>query len=106
MHAVHQRQRLGPDYVCHGQLAVEVREEGIAARHFPFQCFSKGVRLKCHKEQTILACEMFGHSLGHLLSRGNVDIAIGDVNRGTCGFALATQDLPFVCAENFKYKHR
>ena len=106
MRAVDQRQRLRPDDIRHGEIAVEMRELRTTARYLPFERLTQTVCLKRKQEQPVDAGKVLCRSLGDLRCSREVDIAVCHVNWSACRLALLTQDLPFVGTEDFEYKHR
>ncbi len=59
MCAIFQRQRLRPDHIGYFQIPVEMREQLIAPRHFPFQGVAQTVRVNGKQHQIVCASEMF-----------------------------------------------
>ncbi len=59
MRAIFQKQRLRPDHIGYLQIPVEMREQLIAPRYFPFQGVAQTVRVNGKQHQIVCTSEMF-----------------------------------------------
>ena len=101
MLAVFKPNAVDGDHICGGHLAVEVREQGITARDFPFENIAQRLFVHSDENQVVLACEMLGGGFGSLRGGREMDVAILHVNWRACGLAVGLQFLPFGGSENF-----
>ena len=98
-------QRFVPKHIGQGQAAVEVGEEGAAARRFPFQRRAKAGAVERQQHQIALGGEVFRGGFGDLGGGGKMDVAIAQVHRRTGCFAGVAQGHPFGAAEDFVDQH-
>src|SRR5215475_9096087 len=62
------------------QRSVEMRKQSAAARRFPFQCWPKCVRSHSDQQQVGLSDEVPCCRLRDLITRGEMDVAISEIN--------------------------
>ncbi len=81
-----------------------MREQRAAARRLPAQ-IGKVFRQKCQQDHFAFMCEMSPQRFGQLIARGQMHIAIGDIERGGRN-ARALGGLPVGKREAFIHKDR
>ena len=99
------RQGFDPKDVIHAQGAIEMREQGTTTRWFPFDMRGHFVAVTGENMQTVFARKLFGYGLFDLILGGEMDIAIGQVNRRTKGLATGLHGRPFGGPEDFVNMH-
>ena len=106
MAAVHQGQRLVPQNIRHLHFTVEMREQGAAARHFPFQRIaqrasaSSATRINPSSAVKCLAAVSAACAAVEKCTKPSVT-SIG----APVGLAMIDQHLPFGCPEYLVYQH-
>ena len=99
------RQGFDPKDVIHAQGTIEMWEQGTATRRFPFDMRGHRVAVAGENMQTLFARKPFGHGLFDLIFGGEMDIAIGQINRRTKGLAAGLHGRPFGGPEDFVNMH-
>src|SRR5262249_60223085 len=89
-----QPEGLGGRDAGQGQVAGEGRKKGAAARRPPWEGRPERRRLDRNQQEVVLAGEMLCGGFAHLLGSGEVDVAVGAVDRGAAKDAVAPGLLP------------
>src|ERR1041385_1815090 len=79
---------------CERQVSVEMGKQRAAARGFPFERRSEGGRIDRNEHEIVLPGEMLRGRLAHLLGGGEMDVAVGAIDRGAAEDAVALRLLP------------
>src|SRR5262249_52597235 len=90
-----------PAHGAERQRAIEVREEGTAAGGFPFKPGAKGVGVDRDDNEVALAREMLRGGLRDLIGGGEMDVAVGEIDRRAGKFACTFGRAPRGGVENF-----
>ena len=78
-----------------------MRKKCAATRGFPFEVIAQTLGIDGEQLEPLLALEMLGCGDRDLICGREVDISIGNVDRGAIGFALCDQSLVLVRPEDF-----
>ena len=76
-----ERQRLDPERSGRIERRVEMREQRPAARDLPFERGAERLRVDGDEQQVALPGKMLRRGFPDLLGGGEMDIAVGDVDR-------------------------
>lgn len=87
---------------AHRDSAIDVRKERAAARDFPLHAVAQRGEVDHREDEVILPGEMFRRRLSHLIPRGEVDIAIGNVHRRAGKVAIRAPLRPLVAGEDLE----
>jgi len=87
--AVAERQRLGADDRAQRERCIKVRKQRAAARALPFQRGAKPVAVDADEDEIARAGEMPGRRFGDLRGGGEVNEAVGKIDRGAAKYAAA-----------------
>ena len=89
-----ERQRFDPAHGVQRQRAVKVREQSAAAGGLPFERRAKGINVDRNKNEIALAGEMFRGGLLDLVGCGEMNVAVGEIDRRAGELAHALDRLP------------
>ena len=76
-----ERQRHDRAHRRHRQAAVEMRKERAAARRLPAELLAERLGVDRDEEKVAMPGEMPRRRLAHLLGGGEMDVAVGEVDR-------------------------
>jgi len=80
---VPERQGFFPDHGIERQIGIEMREEITAAGGLPFQRLTEDRGVNCDQKEIGLTSKMQSRSLDRLSGRGEMDVSVLEIDRGT-----------------------
>ena len=105
MRPVFERQRARPKHIRKRKCAIEMRKLRPAARYFPFQIRPERCGVTGGQNQAIRPREMLRRGFPRLGTGGEMNKAIGKIDRRAGGCALGQKIGPFGATENLEYQH-
>ena len=82
-----------------------MREKLAAARWFPFQGRAEAGLVEGHQHEVAFGGEPFRRGFRHLGGGGEVDVAVGQIDRRAKSFPGGTEGIPFGAAEDLEDQH-
>lgn len=90
-----ERQRRDAGHGVERQRAIKVRKQRPAARDLPFQRIAQTSGVDSNQQQIGLTCEMFRRRLPRLFGGGEMNIAVGEIDRRARKDARRFRRAPF-----------